>query len=55
MAAAEDALARQKFVTPIDVCLGVRWLHPSHVDSWRHGRVRLRIRPALDRVLAAWS
>ena len=39
MAAAETALARQKFVTPIDVCLGIGWLQPPNLDDWRHGRV----------------
>ena len=39
MAAAEKALARQKFVTPIDVCLNIGWLQPSNVDDWRRGRV----------------
>ena len=39
MAAAEQALARQKFVTPIDVCLGIGWLQPSNVEDWRRGRV----------------
>jgi hypothetical protein len=38
IAAAEEALARQGFVTPIDVCLGLGWLHDSNVDDWRHGR-----------------
>ena len=38
-AAAGQALARQKFVTPVDVCLGIGWLNSSNVDSWRHGRV----------------
>jgi len=37
--AAEKALARQKFVTPIDVCLTIGWLQPSNVDDWRRGRV----------------
>ena len=37
--AAAEALARQGFVTPVDVCLGLGWLHPSNVDDWRHGRV----------------
>jgi hypothetical protein len=39
VAAAEKALARQKFVTPIDVCLTIGWLQPSNVDDWRQGRV----------------
>lgn len=38
MAAAAEALARQGFVTPVDVCLGLGWLHASNVDDWRHGR-----------------
>jgi hypothetical protein len=38
VAAAEEALARQKFVSPIDVCLGIGWLHARHVDDWRYGR-----------------
>ncbi len=38
-AAAAEALARQGFVTPVDVCLGLGWLHVSNVDDWRHGRV----------------
>lgn len=39
MAAAETAFARQKFVTPIDVCLGIGWLQPPNLDDWRQGRV----------------
>jgi hypothetical protein len=39
VAVAETALARQKFVTPIDVCLGIGWLQPPNLDDWRHGRV----------------
>jgi hypothetical protein len=38
-AAATEALARQGFVTPVDVCVGLGWLHASNVDDWRHGRV----------------
>ena len=38
MAAAAEALARQGFVTPVDVCLSLGWLHASNVDDWRHGR-----------------
>ena len=38
VAAAEAALARQGSVTPVDVCLGLGWLHDSNVDDWRHGR-----------------
>jgi hypothetical protein len=39
VAAAEEALARRKFVTAVDVCIGIGWLHSSNVDDWRHGRV----------------
>lgn len=39
VAAAAEALARQGFVTPVDVCLGLGWLHASNVDDWRRGRV----------------
>jgi hypothetical protein len=38
-AAATEALARRGFVTPVDVCVGIGWLHASNVDDWRHGRV----------------
>jgi hypothetical protein len=38
-AAAGEALARQGFVTPVDVCLGLGWLYASNLDDWRHGRV----------------
>jgi hypothetical protein len=37
-AAAEDVLARQKYVTPVDVCAAIGWLAPAHVDNWRQGR-----------------
>ena len=37
--AAGDVLTGQGFVTPIDVCLGLGWLHDSNVNDWRHGRV----------------
>ena len=36
---AEDVLARQHFVSAIDVLIGLGWLAPSHVDMWRQGRV----------------
>ena len=38
VAAAQQAFARQGFVTPVDVCLGLGWLHDCNVDDWRHGR-----------------
>ena len=37
--AAEAALAEQRFVSAIDVLLGLGWLTPSHLDQWRQGRV----------------
>jgi hypothetical protein len=37
--AAEAALAQRKFVTAIDVLVGVGWLQPRRVDEWRQGRV----------------
>ncbi len=38
--AAEAALAERKFVTAIDVLVGVGRLEPRQVDEWRQGRVR---------------
>ncbi len=36
--AAEEALSKQGFVTPVDVCLGLGWLQDCNVDDWRRGR-----------------
>jgi hypothetical protein len=36
---AEQALAAQHYVRPIDVLLGLGWLAPSDLDRWRQGRV----------------
>lgn len=36
--AAEAVLARQRYVSAIDVFTGVGWVHSSHVDRWRQGR-----------------
>lgn len=46
-AAAQAALERQRFVSPIDVLTGIRWLPSSSVDVWRQGRV-----PDLEREAA---
>ena len=46
--AAEAALARQRFVAPLDVPLGLGWLHQSQIDAWRQGRV-----DCLERVVGA--
>jgi hypothetical protein len=37
--AAEAALDERKFVTAIDVLVGLGWLTPIRVDEWRQGRV----------------
>jgi hypothetical protein len=37
--AAEQALAANGFVAPLDVFLGARLLAPSHIDAWRRGRI----------------
>jgi hypothetical protein len=37
--AAEDTLAAQGYVTPIDVLLGIRWLDPGAVKRWRQGQI----------------
>jgi hypothetical protein len=46
--AAEAALARRGFVTPIDVLQGLGWLTAADVENWRRGRV-----PYLERVTQA--
>jgi hypothetical protein len=37
--AAEAALAQRKFVSPIDVLVGIRWLPEPVADQWRQGRL----------------
>ena len=37
--AAGEVLARRKFVTVADVCVGLGWLASRNVDRWRQGRV----------------
>ncbi|MQA12186.1 MAG: DUF2293 domain-containing protein [Pseudonocardiaceae bacterium] len=39
IAAAEAALAREKYVTPLGIVTGLGWLSPRVVDAWRQGRV----------------
>ena len=46
--AAERALAEQRFVSAIDVLLGLGWLVPSHLERWQQGRVE-----SLERVVQA--
>lgn len=37
--AAEEALAEQRHVNLVDVLVRLGWLHPSHLDLWRQGRL----------------
>lgn len=37
--AAQAALAAQKYVSPIDVLVGIGWLDPGAVKRWRQGQV----------------
>src|SRR6266851_4835121 len=37
--AAEAAFAAQKYVSPVDVLVGIRWLDPGAVKRWRQGQV----------------
>lgn len=38
--AAEAVLSRQRYVSVIDLFIGLGWLAPSHLDAWRQGRTR---------------
>jgi hypothetical protein len=46
--AAEAALAERRYVSAIDVFLGVGWLAPRNLEEWRQGRVQ-----CLERVVQA--
>jgi hypothetical protein len=37
--AAEEALAEQHYVSPIDVLLGIGWLDPNTARRWRQGQI----------------
>lgn len=37
--AAEAVLARQRYVSALDVLLAIGWLAPSHLAEWRQGRI----------------
>jgi hypothetical protein len=37
--AAEAAFAAQKYVSPVDVLVGIGWLDPGAVERWRQGQV----------------
>ncbi|SNY48071.1 DUF2293 domain-containing protein [Paractinoplanes atraurantiacus] len=45
--AAEQALQRQRYVSPLDVLTGLGWLPPGQVTDWRQGRA-----PVLEAVAA---
>ncbi|MBU2669878.1 DUF2293 domain-containing protein [Actinoplanes bogorensis] len=45
--AAEQALARQRYVSPLDVLTGMGWVPPGSVTDWRQGRA-----PHLEAVAA---
>jgi hypothetical protein len=47
VAAAEQALARQRYVSPLDVLTGLGWVPPGLVTDWRQGRA-----PHLEAVAA---
>lgn len=47
VAAAEEALTRQRYVSPLDVLTGLGWVPPGLVTDWRQGRV-----PHLEAVAA---
>jgi hypothetical protein len=54
--AAETALARNEYVRPVDVLIGMRWLQPSVLDEWRQGRLpslESAVEVHLDRVSSA--
>jgi hypothetical protein len=60
--AAESSLARQRYVSAIDVLSGIGILTPKHVDDWRKGQIdflerviqgNLRISTALNKVFEA--
>jgi hypothetical protein len=39
VAAADEALRRRKFVSAVDVCVGIGWLSGNLVTRWQQGRV----------------
>jgi hypothetical protein len=39
VAVAEQVLAKQRYVTAVDMLVGLGWLAPSSLDRWRQGRV----------------
>jgi len=44
--AAEEALDKQQYVSPIDVFTGMKLLQPVHVEDWRKGKI-----PYLERAI----
>jgi hypothetical protein len=39
VSAAEDVLAAQNYVSPIDVFLGIGWLDPNSLKRWQQGQI----------------
>lgn len=55
---AEQTLADQEYVRPLDVLLGLGWLAPSHVDRWRQGRIpclEMEVQAGLGKISAAMA
>jgi len=46
--AAEAALAAKNYVSPVDVLVGIGWLHPASLKRWQQGQVAY-----LERVVQA--
>lgn len=37
--AAKEALADHQYVSLIDILIGIRYLHPGHIEPWKKGRI----------------
>lgn len=56
--AAETVLRKQKYVAPVDVLVGLRWLRTTTVDEWRRGAggpLAAKLPVDKDRVLDAFA
>lgn len=54
--AAESALAAQRFVSAIDIVVGLRWISTQQVDAWRRGyiaTIESQIQTSPTKVMAA--
>lgn len=55
---AEQQLAQEQYVRPVDVLLGLSWLAHSHVERWQQGRIPClenEIQTAPDKVATAMA